>query len=62
MSGAIPSDLGDLADTLTRLRLGDNTGLTGCVPAALAGAADAADADDLANAGSNGLEICTDGS
>ena len=59
MSDAIPSELGDLADTLTRLRLGDNTGLTGCVPAALAGAADA---DDLANAGSNGLEICTDGS
>ena len=55
LTGDIPAELGDLGDTLTRLRLGGNTGLTGCVPAALAGATAA---DDLAGAGSNGLEIC----
>ena len=35
LSGDIPAALGDLSDTLTRLRLGGNTGLTGCIPAAL---------------------------
>ena len=54
LSGAIPSQLGNLSN-LTRLRIGGvdgnrgNTGLTECVPAAIQ---DATDADDLALAGS----------
>ena len=61
LSGAIPSQLGALGDTLTRLRLGAaegsraNTGLTGCVPRPLAGATDTG---DLNRAGSAGLSIC----
>ena len=56
------SQLGDLGDTLTRLRLGaaeesrGNTDLTGCVPRSLSGATDAT--DDLGRAGSAGLSIC----
>ena len=55
LSGEFPSALGALGDTLTSLRLTGNTGLTGCVPAALAGAIDA---EDLRGAGSAGLSIC----
>ena len=55
LSGEFPLELDDLGDTLTRLRLTGNTGLTGCVPAALAGAIDA---EDLRGAGSAGLSIC----
>ena len=54
LSGPIPSRLGDLGDTLNRLRIGGsgNAGLTGCVPASLAGATDA---NDLSSAG---MEVC----
>ena len=61
LSGDIPSALGNLAN-LTRLRIGGvdgnrgNTGLTGCVPSALR---DATDPDDLALAGSNGIQVCS---
>ena len=66
LSGPIPSQLRDLGNTLTRLRLGGtiddsdievrgNTGLTGCVPASLAGATDTT---DLRLAGQSGLSIC----
>ena len=60
LEGAIPSELGRLSN-LTRLRIGGvdgnrgNTGLTGCVPTALR---DATDRDDLALAGSSGIQIC----
>ena len=51
LSGAIPAELGDLADTLTRLRLSNGNGFTGCVPAGLADVEDN-DLDEL------GLEVC----
>ena len=51
LTGDIPSELGNLGDTLTHLRLEGNTGLTGCVPSALADVAN----NDLANLG---LPIC----
>ena len=50
MTGSTSSELGDLADTLTRLRLAGN-GFTGCVPAGLADVEDS-DLDQL------GLEVC----
>ena len=61
LSGAIPSELGNLTN-LTRLRIGGvdgnrgNTGLTGCVPSALR---DATDSDDLALAGTSGIQVCS---
>ena len=72
LSGAIPLELGNLGNTLTRLLIGGvqvrdangvvisetrrNTGLTGCVPASLAGATDD---DDLRLAGPpGGLSFC----
>ena len=65
LSGDIPLELGNLGNTLTRLRIGGtitdgvetrgNTGLTGCVPPQLAGATDV---DDLRLAGSSGLSFC----
>ena len=50
LTGTIPAELGELGDTLTRLRLAGN-GFTGCVPAGLADVEDN-DLDQL------GLEIC----
>ena len=61
LSGAIPPELGKLTN-LTRLRIGGvdgnrgNTGLTGCVPSALR---DATDPDDLALAGTSGIQVCS---
>ena len=51
LSGDIPAELDNLADTLTHWRLSGNTELTGCVPAALAEVPDS-DLDQL------GLPTC----
>ena len=50
LSGTIPSELSDLADTLTRLRLSGN-GFTGCIPPVLQDVPD----NDLVQLG---LEVC----